>query len=178
MPRRTRTILLTISMALLCIAVVSAQTARSPEPARVPVINHASGLNPEGPEPPPPPPPPELSAEAMQGILKSLGTSSGPGSVYVRMTPRNKVIPNRASISFWDVYFVTGKDQYSRWKAPFNEQDKRAGLWVRSEGPGRKYLIDAPWLASFPGLTIMIVVIAANVFGDGLRDVLDPRLNA
>ncbi len=42
---------------------------------------------------------------------------------------------------------------------------------------GRKYLIDAPWLASFPGLTIMVVVIAANVFGDGLRDALDPRLD-
>ncbi len=41
---------------------------------------------------------------------------------------------------------------------------------------GRKYLVDAPWFAAFPGLTIMLVVIAANVFGDGLRDLLDPRL--
>ncbi len=49
--------------------------------------------------------------------------------------------------------------------------------WGLMVADGRKYLIDAPWLSSFPGLTIMIVVIAANVFGDGLRDVLDPRLN-
>jgi peptide/nickel transport system permease protein len=48
--------------------------------------------------------------------------------------------------------------------------------WGLMVADGRKYLIDAPWLASFPGLTIMVVVIAANVFGDGLRDVLDPRL--
>lgn len=49
--------------------------------------------------------------------------------------------------------------------------------WGLMVADGRKYLIDAPWLASFPGLTIVIVVIAANVFGDGLRDALDPRLN-
>ncbi|MCA1645558.1 MAG: ABC transporter permease [Chloroflexi bacterium] len=49
--------------------------------------------------------------------------------------------------------------------------------WGLMVADGRKYLIDAPWLATFPGLTIMIVVIAANVFGDGLRDALDPRLN-
>jgi peptide/nickel transport system permease protein len=49
--------------------------------------------------------------------------------------------------------------------------------WGLMVADGRKYLIDAPWLASFPGLSIMIVVIAANVFGDGLRDALDPRLN-
>ncbi len=48
--------------------------------------------------------------------------------------------------------------------------------WGLMVADGRKYLIDAPWLASFPGLTIMVVVIAANVFGDGLRDALDPRL--
>ncbi len=49
--------------------------------------------------------------------------------------------------------------------------------WGLMVADGRKYLIDAPWLASFPGLTIMVVVIAANVFGDGLRDALDPRLD-
>jgi len=49
--------------------------------------------------------------------------------------------------------------------------------WGLMVADGRKYPIDAPWLSSFPGLTIMIVVIAANLFGDGLRDGLDPRLN-
>ncbi len=48
--------------------------------------------------------------------------------------------------------------------------------WGLMVADGRKYLVDAPWLAAFPGLTIMLVVIAANVFGDGLRDLLDPRL--
>jgi peptide/nickel transport system permease protein len=49
--------------------------------------------------------------------------------------------------------------------------------WGLMVADGRKYLVEAPWLTTFPGLTIMLVVIAANVFGDGLRDVLDPRLH-
>ena len=48
--------------------------------------------------------------------------------------------------------------------------------WGLMVADGRKYLVEAPWLTTFPGLTIVLVVIAANVFGDGLRDVLDPRL--
>jgi ABC-type dipeptide/oligopeptide/nickel transport system permease subunit len=41
---------------------------------------------------------------------------------------------------------------------------------------GREYLRDAPWLGFFPGFAILITVLAFNVFGDGLRDALDPRL--
>lgn len=38
------------------------------------------------------------------------------------------------------------------------------------------YLSRAWWLSTFPGLTIMMIILAINLFGDGLRDVLDPRL--
>jgi peptide/nickel transport system permease protein len=34
----------------------------------------------------------------------------------------------------------------------------------------------APWLAIFPGLALSLAVLAFNLFGDALRDVLDPRL--
>ena len=43
-------------------------------------------------------------------------------------------------------------------------------------GPGREFMEVAPWMAVFPGLAIMITVLAFNLLGDGLRDVLDPRL--
>jgi ABC-type dipeptide/oligopeptide/nickel transport system permease subunit len=36
------------------------------------------------------------------------------------------------------------------------------------------FLTDAPWLSLFPGLTIMAAVLAFNLLGDGLRDLLDP----
>jgi len=41
---------------------------------------------------------------------------------------------------------------------------------------GRKYLLDYPWYATFPGLAIFITVLGFNLFGDGLRDALDPRM--
>ena len=43
-------------------------------------------------------------------------------------------------------------------------------------GIGRDYLMIAPWLSLAPGMAIVIVVMAFNLFGDALRDVLDPRL--
>ena len=43
-------------------------------------------------------------------------------------------------------------------------------------GVGRVRLEQQPWLAFFPGLAISIVVFSFNMFGDGIRDVLDPRL--
>jgi peptide/nickel transport system permease protein len=39
---------------------------------------------------------------------------------------------------------------------------------------GRKYLLDYPWYATFPGLAIFVVVLAFNILGERLRDVLDP----
>ena len=41
---------------------------------------------------------------------------------------------------------------------------------------GIDYVFTAPWLIVFPGLTIVIVVLGFNLLGDGVRDVLDPRL--
>ena len=41
---------------------------------------------------------------------------------------------------------------------------------------GRGYLERAPWIAIFPGLSIVAIVLSFNMLGDALRDVLDPRL--
>jgi peptide/nickel transport system permease protein len=49
--------------------------------------------------------------------------------------------------------------------------------WGTMVADGRDYILTrAWWLTTFPGLAISIVVLAINFFGDGLRDVLDPRL--
>ncbi len=40
---------------------------------------------------------------------------------------------------------------------------------------GLQFLRQAPWLATFPGLAIMVTVLGFNLLGDGLRDLLDPR---
>jgi len=37
-------------------------------------------------------------------------------------------------------------------------------------------MLTAPWIATFPGVAILVTVIGFNLIGDGLRDLLDPRL--
>jgi len=41
---------------------------------------------------------------------------------------------------------------------------------------GRAYMMQAPWLALWPGLALTIVVYGVNMFGDAIRDLIDPRL--
>jgi peptide/nickel transport system permease protein len=48
--------------------------------------------------------------------------------------------------------------------------------WGGMLNSARSYLDIAPWLSIFPGLAIMVVVLGFNFLGDGLRDILDPRL--
>jgi peptide/nickel transport system permease protein len=40
---------------------------------------------------------------------------------------------------------------------------------------GRNYLTIKPWVCIFPGLALLLTVLGLNLFGDGLRDWLDPR---
>jgi peptide/nickel transport system permease protein len=48
--------------------------------------------------------------------------------------------------------------------------------WGNVLAEGRLYLQQAPWLTLFPGGAIMACILGLNLFGDGLRDFLDPKL--
>jgi peptide/nickel transport system permease protein len=48
--------------------------------------------------------------------------------------------------------------------------------WGSMVAAGRDYLLVAWWVSTFPGLAILFLVLSINVFGEGLRDILDPRL--
>ena len=48
--------------------------------------------------------------------------------------------------------------------------------WGSMLGAGRGYFYNAPHIVLFPGIAITITVLAFNLFGDGLRDALDPKL--
>ncbi len=48
--------------------------------------------------------------------------------------------------------------------------------WGAMLSEGRSFMSTAWWLSTFPGLAIVTIVLAINLFGDGLRDALDPRL--
>jgi peptide/nickel transport system permease protein len=47
--------------------------------------------------------------------------------------------------------------------------------WGNMLNEGRTYLETAPWISVFPGVAIMVTVLAFNLIGDGLRDILDPN---
>lgn len=47
--------------------------------------------------------------------------------------------------------------------------------WGLMLSEGRAYLAEQWWMATFPGIAIAVTVLGVNVFGDGLRDALDPR---
>lgn len=48
--------------------------------------------------------------------------------------------------------------------------------WGAMLSSSRVYIVDRPYMVTYPGLAIALVVISLNLFGDGLRDALDPRL--
>jgi peptide/nickel transport system permease protein len=54
--------------------------------------------------------------------------------------------------------------------------DPGAAELGRMVSDGAPYMLNQPWIILFPGLTILITAIGFNLIGDGLRDVLDPRL--
>ena len=48
--------------------------------------------------------------------------------------------------------------------------------WGNILSDGKNYLFDAPWLTFIPGIAILVVVLSFNLFGEGLRDILNPKL--
>ncbi|MHB1654703.1 MAG: ABC transporter permease [Desulfitobacteriaceae bacterium] len=47
--------------------------------------------------------------------------------------------------------------------------------WGAMLSTGRNFILQAPWISTFPGLGILLTVIGFNLLGDGLRDALDPK---
>jgi len=48
--------------------------------------------------------------------------------------------------------------------------------WGTMLADAREFISSAWWIVTFPGLAILILVLAINLMGDGLRDALDPKL--
>jgi peptide/nickel transport system permease protein len=48
--------------------------------------------------------------------------------------------------------------------------------WGNILSDGRRFIFDAPWLTFIPGFAILIVVLSFNLFGEGLRDIVNPKL--
>jgi len=48
--------------------------------------------------------------------------------------------------------------------------------WGSMVASGRNYLMTAWWMSTFPGIALLLLAMSINIFGEGLRDILDPRL--
>lgn len=48
--------------------------------------------------------------------------------------------------------------------------------WGSMVAAGRDYMLVSWWVSTFPGIALLILVLSINIFGEGLRDILDPRL--
>lgn len=48
--------------------------------------------------------------------------------------------------------------------------------WGSMISAGRDYMLNAWWISTIPGIVLLILVLSINLFGEGLRDILDPRL--
>jgi len=48
--------------------------------------------------------------------------------------------------------------------------------WGNILSDGKRFIFDAPWLTFVPGFAILVVVLSFNLFGEGLRDILNPKL--
>jgi peptide/nickel transport system permease protein len=99
------------------------------------------------------------------------------GSSHLRVMVRH-VIPNIAApvIVLVTVYLSTAiLSEAALSFLGLGTQPPEAS-WGGMLSTARTYLEVDPWLSIFPGLAIMIVVLGFNFLGDGLRDILDPRL--
>ena len=99
------------------------------------------------------------------------------GSSHLRVMGRH-VIPNIAApvIVLITVYLSTAiLSEAALSFLGLGTQPPEAS-WGGMLSSARSYVEVDPWLSIFPGLAIMIVVLGFNFLGDGLRDILDPRL--
>ena len=116
------------------------------------------------------------------GVLEVMGfpfveSAKALGSSQLRIMARH-VLPNVAApvIVLVTVYLSTAILSEAALSFLGLGTQPPEAAWGGMLSSARAYLEIAPWLSIFPGLAIMIVVLGFNFLGDGLRDILDPRL--
>lgn len=102
---------------------------------------------------------------------RALGLADGP--IMVRHVLPNCLSPVIVQATFIFAYAVLGEALLSFLGAGVPPHVPSLGNILAG---GRVYMGQAPWITVFPGLAIMMLVMGLNLFGDGLRDALDPRL--
>jgi peptide/nickel transport system permease protein len=113
-----------------------------------------------------------LRLKHLDYIGASIACGGGDGTVLAR-----HVLPNAASALLVQATVgvptaIIGEALLSFLGLGVQPPEPSLGVMLSSAQP---YIAAAPWMAVFPGLAIVAATLAFNLFGDGLRDVLDPR---
>jgi len=114
-----------------------------------------------------------LSQKSLDYVTAAEGLGANASRVMFRHLLPNSIPPVIIQSTFIFAYAIIGEASLSflgvgvppgtpTWGAILNE--------------GRAYMQQAPWIVLFPGGAIFVVVLGLNLLGDGLRDLLDPRL--
>lgn len=100
--------------------------------------------------------------------------SMGGGSLWIlrRHVIRNAVAPTLVVTSVQVAHFIIFESAFSFLGLGVRPPDP---TWGNMLADARAYLNIAWWMGTFPGIAIALAALAANLIGDGLRDVLDPR---
>jgi peptide/nickel transport system permease protein len=114
-----------------------------------------------------------LVLREMEYVQAAVAAGAGHWRILTRHIMPNAVAPLIVQLSFLFAYAILTESTLSF-----------LGLgavpptptWGNIMADGRQYLTDAPWIITIPGIALMLTVLGLNLLGDGLRDVLDPRL--
>lgn len=112
-----------------------------------------------------------LREQDFVGAARALGVSNS-RIIFVHMLP-NAVAPVLVSATIGIAGTILVESGLSF--LGFGVPDPYA-TWGKILSDGRNYIFDAPWLTFIPGIAILVVVLSFNLFGEGLRDALNPKL--
>ncbi len=116
---------------------------------------------------------PVLAAKEREFVLAARCLGMRPGRILLRHIFPNTLAPIIVQISLalsWSLLTEAGLSFLGLGTQP------PAASWGVMLSEGRNLAEKAPWLIIFPGLAIMLGVLGFNLLGDGLRDILDPRM--
>jgi peptide/nickel transport system permease protein len=103
---------------------------------------------------------------------RALGAST-PRIVFMHILPNTlAAVVIQATLDLGYIILTAASLSFIGFGAQPGEAD-----WGRMVSEGREYMRTNPWIIAFPGAAIFVTVLGFNLVGDGLRDVLDPRLD-
>lgn len=114
-----------------------------------------------------------LSLKERQFVESAKSVGASPTRLMLRHILPNSISPVivQASMDFGYVILTAAGLGFLGLGAPPGTAE-----WGVMISEGLTYLFNAPWMSVFPGLAIVLTVLGFNLLGDGLRDILDPRL--